>query len=179
MLEAVGRARAEQRSILSLGHEAALEQPPQPARRVQRREGVVDACPPESRGEGAVQAHLRLVHGQQHACALSSITAPRFLPAYQGAVPCSRRRATPPDGLPASPGRLATRCYGVTAVLVPLRCLSARQFEPGGVQQRVGEARVPRRLLEELTRLCREVSIGRAQAVRGQQHVELLHLGER
>ena len=86
MLEAVGRARAEQRSVLSLGHEAALEQPPQPARRVQRREGVVDACPPERMGRGGgsrtsspwAAACLRsLVH---HGTAPSRLTASPPLP---------------------------------------------------------------------------------------------------
>ena len=118
-----GRARAEQRCVLSLGHETALEQPPQPARRVQRREGVVDACPPDQ-GSGGGGSSSSSPWAAQHACALSSITAPRP-PAYRGAVPFSRRRALPPDSLPASPGQLAARRYGVTAVLVPLRCLLA------------------------------------------------------
>ena len=78
-----GRARAEQRCVLSLGHETALEQPPQPARRVQRREGVVDACPPEKGGGGGGSSSSS-PWAAQHACALSSITAPR-LPAYHGA----------------------------------------------------------------------------------------------
>ena len=109
-----GRARAEQRCVLSLGHETALEQPPQPARRVQRREGVVDACPPEKGGGGAgsnssslwAAACLRsLVH---HGAAPSRLSR---------RLPFSRRRAFPPDGLLASPGQLATRRYSVTAVL--------------------------------------------------------------
>ena len=116
-----GRARAEQRCVLSLGHETALEQPPQPARRVQRREGVVDACPPEKGGGGAgsnssslwAAACLRsLVH---HGAAPSRLSWRRA----SLVAPCLSHGARPPrlTTLLVFLGRLATRRYSVTAVL--------------------------------------------------------------
>ena len=79
-----GRARAEQRCVLSLGHETALEQPPQPARRVQRREGVVDTRPPVQERQRAALVAGGGVGGRGRLWAFLAAWAPRLAVGFLG-----------------------------------------------------------------------------------------------